>query len=102
MSLEFQILNRMIFRLEHEPFFRWVERWPLSHRPGLEDAAYLQTKIEVQHGSVVLLHDEAMAIGLPDAPARLWRPPEVSLLVIGLKAHALRSMRASRRGVRVS
>jgi hypothetical protein len=64
MSLEFQILDRMVFRLDGEPLITGVERWSFAHRPGLEDAAYLQTKIEVEHGSVVLLHDEAMAVSL--------------------------------------
>ena len=64
MSLEFQILDRMVFRLDGEPLVIGVERRSFPHRPRLEDAAYFQTEIEVEHGSVMFLHDEAMTVSL--------------------------------------
>jgi len=71
----------VVLDLHREALVGGIERRPLGHGPGLENAVMLEAEVVVQPPGSVLLDDEAWVRGLGDAlfPARLARLAEISL-----------------------
>jgi hypothetical protein len=65
-ALEVAIVERMILDLHREPPVVGIERWSLGDRPGLEHAVELKPEVVMQPPRVVLLDDEAPALGRND------------------------------------
>jgi hypothetical protein len=63
---EVAIVERMILDLHREPPVVGIERWSLGDRPGLEHAVELKPEVVMQPPRVVLLDDEAPALGRND------------------------------------
>src|SRR6516164_6906849 len=83
----------MVLDLHREALVLRIEGWAARHRPGLEDAAELETEIIVQARGVMLLDHEAQPVRCLHLfpAARLARLGEVTLGAIGgelLRGHA--------------
>ena len=92
--------ERMILDLDRQPLVMGVERRPLGHSPGFENAIQLEPQIIVQAGGIVLLdHEPATGCGL-DSVLAAWLPslPEVALRSVGgqlIVRHLASSQRSS-------
>src|SRR5262249_61231561 len=68
------------------------QRLAPRHFSTLHTAVDLEAKVIVQPARRVLLDDEAVALLARDFPARLAGDAELALGVVGLQAHAMRSL----------
>jgi hypothetical protein len=85
-SFEVSVSEGVIFHLDRKALVVRIERRPLRHCPGFEDAVELEPQIVVQPGGVVLLNDEAQAVrgGHSRIIAGLLRLLEIALGAICL------------------
>src|SRR5215831_3341675 len=84
-AFEVGVLHRMVFDVHGEAPLLRVHRRPLRHRPALEHAVHLQTKVVVEPARGVLLHHEEPTAGEPAAAEGLGRTLRVPLFSVGLQ-----------------
>src|SRR6266702_886343 len=84
-AFEIAIVERMVLDLDRQPLVAWIERRPLRHRPGLEDAVEFEPEIVMQTGRIMLLDDKAPLLRRrhPSFAGGLRRLFEIAFLSIG-------------------
>ncbi len=91
-ALEPAIIDRVVLDLDSEPLLTGVEARTLRHRPALQYAVELETKVEMQPARVVLLDDESERRRRFPARRRLARRlrrfPEIALAPVLFERHA--------------
>ena len=75
----------MVLGLDRQPLVGRIERRAARHRPALQHIADLQAKIVMVSGSVMLVHDEAIAFCGNQPAGGLRRLAEFALGAIGLE-----------------
>jgi hypothetical protein len=86
-ALEFEILDRVVFRRDGETANLGIERWAFPDRPGFQNAADLESKVEVQGRCVVLLANELVFIDARNFAFWFGRSREVSFLPVNFQTH---------------
>src|SRR6202047_2239296 len=87
-TLEFRILERMVFRPYGQALVRRVHRRPFGYCPGRQDAIYGQPKIIKEPTGIVFLNDkDAAAITSPHSPDRFARFRKNSVASICCERH---------------
>jgi hypothetical protein len=82
--IELEVLEGVVLSAHREAVLLGVLRDPVGDRPRGGDAIVLQAQVPVQAGGVVLLDDEAVAVGRRRVPVagRLGRALRVALALV--------------------
>src|SRR6185436_20323454 len=70
-AFEAGVLQRMVFDMNRQAFVAGIQTRALRHRPALEGAIELQTKVVMQAARLVHLDDEAV-VGVRTAHVTVW------------------------------
>src|SRR4051794_26494872 len=62
-TLEVDIVERVVFHMDCKPFVGWIEAWSLGDRPAFQRATEFKPEVIVQLARMMLLHHEAQPLG---------------------------------------
>jgi hypothetical protein len=86
-ALEAAVIHRMIFGLDGEPLFGWVECRTFWNCPGTKHALHFQAEVVMKTGGAVFLNDETVALCLLDFTFGFGRLVKAALPFVLFKTH---------------